>query len=258
MARDMRHILGMSSRELRGVLVILTAALTALVIIGMPQSRTGTSSVEVRFADMSPKGMAIVPASCPSSPHDGSFGCSSCVAGYYCSGSVRYYRSATCAQNFVETCEYGCSNGMCLERANCASGDTSCLGQCTPQYFCFGADQYYRSSQCDDSFIQKCFYGCTLGECNIAPAGTLNIQVSPALVRTGTPTTVSWTSSGMSSCTVTEDNPTISDTWGESTGSQQSSPITQRTTYTLTCFDEDNKVYTDTATVNILFVFEEQ
>ena len=33
--------------------------------------------------------------------------------------------------------------------------------------------------------------------------------------------------------------------------------ITQRTVYTLTCRDEDDNVYTDTATVNVLPVFEE-
>ena len=249
MARTTR--LGLTPMEQRGMLVLLAASFFVLAIFGVPQVDRGQGSVEVAFSDPSPVGMAIVPASCPSSPHS-SGECSSCTVGYFCSGSDRYYRNASCATSFIERCQHGCANGLCLDAE--LTGDS---GSCTPQYFCFGADLYYRSSQCADSFIQTCFYGCTAGSCNVAPAGTLNIQVSPALVRTGNPTTVSWTSSGMASCTVAEDNPGINDVWSGTSGTQQSGIITQRTTYTLTCRDEENEVYTDTATVNILFVFEE-
>ena len=251
MTREASKALDTTSREMRGMLIILVGALVVLAFLGVPQSRSAFTSVEVQYDDRSVQGMQIVPASCPSSPHS-SGECSGCSVGYFCSGSDRYYRNASCTASFIERCQHGCANGLCLDFV-----PTSDTGSCTPQYFCFGADLYYRSSQCADSFIQTCFYGCTAGSCNIAPAGTLNIQVSPALVRTGNPTTVSWTSSGMVSCTVAEDNPGINDVWSGTSGTQQSGIITQRTTYTLTCRDEGNDVYTDTATLNILFVFEE-
>jgi hypothetical protein len=235
--------------------VILAGAITALAVMGFPQERSAFSSVELKFADGSVQQMQIVPASCASTPHPNEQ-CNSCTPGYYCVGNERYYRTRTCTSSFVERCPYGCRNGACLPPPECELGDPGC-GSCTPQYFCFGADLYFRNSQCADSFIQACFYGCTAGSCNLAPAGTLNIQVSPALVRPNERTTVSWTSSGMASCTVTEDSPAFNDTWSGLTGTQQSSAITQRTTYTLTCRNEEGTVFTDTAVVNILPVFQE-
>lgn len=255
MVREASKRSELTARETRGLLVILAGAIAALAIMGFPQERAAFSSVEVQYDDRSVLGMQIVPASCPSSPHSGD-SCSSCTPGLYCVGSDVYFRTASCTSEFRERCPYGCRDGACLPPPECEPGDERC-GSCTPQYFCFGADLYFRNSQCADSFIQTCFYGCTAGSCNLAPAGTLNIQVSPALVRPNVRTTVSWTSSGMESCTVSEDSPSFNDAWSGLTGTQQSSGITQRTTYTLTCRNEEGGVFTDTAVVNILPVFEE-
>ncbi len=258
MVREKIKGFDLSSRESRGVLIILAGALVTLAILGIPQSSAAFSSVEVQYSDDSKGGMRIIPASCPSSPHGGGDDdCNKCTAAYFCVGSLRFYRSAACTTTFVENCPYGCSNGTCLPAPECDPGDSDCLSQCTPQYFCFGNDLHFRSSRCVDTVIQTCDYGCSAGACNLAPTGTLNIQVSPSVVRIGEPTTVSWTSSGMESCAVTEDSPQFNDTWNTVTGTQQSSDITQRTIYTLTCSDVEGRVYTDTATVNILPVFEE-
>ena len=256
MVREKNTGIDFSSRESHGMLIILAGAIVTLALLGIPQSRAAFSSVEVQYADNSTGGMRIIPASCPSSPHGGS-DCTTCTAAYICVGSDRYYRSAACSNTFVENCPYGCSNGLCLPAPDCPASNPNCLGACTPQYFCFGNNLHFRSSQCADTFIQACAYGCSAGACNIAPAGTLDIQVSPSVVRIGDPTTVSWTSSGMEACSVTEDSPEFNDAWSGVTGSQGSSDITQRTVYTLTCRDEDDNVYTDTATVNVLPVFEE-
>lgn len=265
MARATPKRFGIPANEFRGMLIIFLAGLIALAILGIPEAHRPFASVETGFTDSSIAGLQIVPASCPSNPH--TFGeCSggggmpppTCTAGFFCVGNQRYYRNASCAQSYVEFCAYGCVNGYCLERPECPEGGTSCNTQCIPQYYCFGNDLYFRDSQCGEGFIQTCYYGCDSGACNVAPAGALDIRVSPSLVRQGESTTVTWTSSGMVSCVVSEDAPGLNDRWTTLNGTQLSGPITQQTTYTLSCLDEDDDVFTDTARVNILPVWEEE
>jgi hypothetical protein len=37
-----------------------------------------------------------------------------CVPGYHCNGNSVYYRNASCSDSFIQACQYGCSNGVCL------------------------------------------------------------------------------------------------------------------------------------------------
>jgi hypothetical protein len=93
---------------------------------------------------------------------------------------------------------------------------------------------------------------CVGGQCiNLPPeadAGEGEIQVSPARVRSGETTMVTWNSEGFSSCQVTENNLGIDDAWSGLSGMRESSPIGQRTTYLLRC----DGINVDTATVNML------
>jgi hypothetical protein len=61
----------------------------------------------------------------------------------------------------------------------------------------------------------------------------------------------------MTACAVAENNPVIADAWTGTNGTQQSSPITEQTTFTLQCTIEGGGTYTDRATVNIVPLFLE-
>ena len=162
-------------------------------------------SSELRFADSSPSGLSIVPASCPSDPH--------------------------------------------------YAGECGSIPPCTAQYYCSGIDLYYRNSSCVSNLIQTCAYGCSGGACIGAPTPTPegSLSASPRLLRSGATTQISWTTSGVTSCTVAGSN---GDSWTGTSGTQTTSPITQQTTYTLSCGGEYG-TFTDTEIVNIIPVFEE-
>lgn len=129
---------------------------------------------------------------------------------------------------------------------------------CSVQNFCVGASVYRQNADCTNTLVQTCTYGCSNGVCLGAPSPTAFIRLRPSLVRSGEATTVEWSASQVSSCTVTEDNPAISDSWSGSSGSQTSSGITSRTTYTLSCTGLDASSISRTAEVNISPVPDEQ
>lgn len=81
--------------------------------------------------------------------------------------------------------------------------------------------------------IQQCQWGCAGGRCNGIPAPVATLKAVPSLVNKGATTKVSWTSSNVTSCTVTSTN---DDSWHalSSTGTT-SKPITSQTTFTLHC-----------------------
>jgi len=81
------------------------------------------------------------------------------------------------------------------------------------------------------------------------PGGS--ISVSPTLLRGGDAAEVSWNTQNTSSCTVSGDN---GDVFSGRNGTVQSSPIAQKTIYTLSC---DGGALTDTAVVNVIPKFEE-
>lgn len=131
---------------------------------------------------------------------------------------------------------------------------------CVPLFTCIGNAVH---NSCTSS-VTPCpsGYTCSAGIC--IPAGSpttsgspsATILVSPSLVSRGATSQVQWTSQNVSSCTVTENNPSIDDAWTGLSGSRASSPITQQTTYTLRC-TAGATTLTRTATVNIAPVFRE-
>jgi hypothetical protein len=157
----------------------------------------------------------------------------------------------------------GLSSGWTTLSFDCAEApEEEEDNQCTPPYVCHDNDLYQRTGpQCtDEIFVQTCSYFCSNGAC-VPPSegeGSGNITATPSLVRTANTSTIRWTTSGMTECSVTEDNPTITDAWTDEDGEEQSSAITQKTVYTLTCSVEGGGQFTDSATVNIIPVFKEQ
>jgi len=125
--------------------------------------------------------------------------------------------------------------------------------QCSTGYFCSGSDLYYRSQACTETFVQRCAYECVAGACIPPPIGapTASIQAVPSLVNSGQTAQVSWSSTNVTSCSVSEDNPTIDDAWSGETGARTTSGIRQETTYTLVCIGNNGQQVTDSATVKV-------
>lgn len=211
----------------RELLFLLGVIVVGFFMFGGSASRAPISSAEVQFTDPSASGLAIVPASCPSSPHyDGQ--CSQrCTPLYYCagpSGNDRYYRDGQCNESFVETCRWGCANGQCLP----AEGMT------------FVPFTGYRDGNSFDA--------------------SGHIQINPSIVRSGDATRVYWYVDNAASCVVTGTN---GDRWEMShsgANGQITGPIVQQVVYTLTCYGHDGttpSVITENAVVNIVPGFVE-
>jgi hypothetical protein len=82
-------------------------------------------------------------------------------------------------------------------------------------------------------------------------------EVKPSLVRKGNTTRVYWSSQDIASCSVTSTN---SDAWSTLVSpvtGEISSPITGKTTYTLTCVDGNGATHTKKASVHIPPTFRE-
>ena len=207
------------------VIAVLFLVATAFVTYG---ASSGFMSSEVRFSDASLRsGLAIVPASCPSSPHyEGECGSVTCTPTYFCSGDDQYYRDGSCVNDFIQTCQGGCSNGACLLQQPLSFGS-------------FPATDPYGNSF----------------------TATGSLQIVPALVRTGDTTNLYWNAQEAASCSLSGTN---GDSWtGTSSGSggRTSSAITAQTMYTLICEALPGVLpaeVTQTQTVNIIPVFEEQ
>jgi hypothetical protein len=80
---------------------------------------------------------------------------------------------------------------------------------------------------------------------------SLDIDATPKLVNDGDSSQIVWSSTNAVSCTVTENNPNITDSWTGTSGTQNTSPIGQTTVYTITCTGADGQTATDTVTVRL-------
>lgn len=239
---------GISGHVRKGAIVISVLALVVVILYGRfstnYQMNTGFHSSEVQFADNSIRGLSIVPASCPSSPHYvGQCSTSSgCPDGYTLTAGVCVITS--------------CPNGFTLDAGRCYYSGGS---QCSQQAICFRGDSYQQNSNCSLTLIQKCPYACSAstGACSVPSASVVTWQVAPSLVRSGNTATVTWDVINVQSCTVTGSN---GDSWNTVTGAKVST-ITERTIFTLSCTALSGGVpatVTQSAIVNIAPVFHEQ
>lgn len=138
------------------------------------------------------------------------------------------------------------------------------LGQCTAVYSCQDSQTIlYTNSSCITSTTQcaaPTFCSAGSSVCFYPPIEfdegdnglTGHLQILPLLVRAGTTATVYWDVSN-ASCMV-EGN---GNSWNTASGAEATSPITQQTTYTLDCTGVDGSTIHETATINILPVFQE-
>jgi hypothetical protein len=153
------------------------------------------------------------------------------------------------------TCVFhACPSGLVLREGQCIA----IITQCSDGFVCRGSDLYARSPQCFETFRQSCMLGCAGSACILPPAGTGLIKAAPTLLRAGDATKVSWVSNGMTACSVSENDPVITDGSNELSGSFTSSPIRQQTTYTLSCTIVGGGVFTQSASVSIIPIFREK
>lgn len=82
-----------------------------------------------------------------------------------------------------------------------------------------------------------------------------SIEAKPSIVSSGSTSKVSWSATGVASCSVSGTN---GDAWTGATGSSTTKPIIQKTTYTLRCVATDEEVLTATADVNVIPKYQEQ
>jgi len=135
------------------------------------------------------------------------------------------------------------------------SATYACVG--TAGYFCSGNNAMYRDISCGESLVEACSYLCSGGACvpPPQPQGTLGsgtaIKANPSLVRIGGTSVITWGTTNTTSCTVTENNPSITDSWSGLSGTQTTSPINQTTTYTLSCTGAGGTSLTQSAVVRV-------
>ncbi|MDB5238363.1 MAG: hypothetical protein JWM46_633 [Candidatus Kaiserbacteria bacterium] len=148
---------------------------------------------------------------------------------------------------------------------------------CAPLYSCSGNNVTYTNGSCSTSTVASCVSPqyCSPGTptCVTPPPtftsgtstyngvvfnSTGHIIAKPQLLSPGATARIYWNISNVSSCTTTGSN---GDSWtGASSGSagKATAAITQQTTFTLRCTGLDASHINESATVNVIPVFQEQ
>ncbi len=254
------------------------------------------ASAEVTFTDASARGLAIVPASCPSTPDFAG----QCDVPITCSDPVLAAQfGINCTPPDPTICAngYALVNGVCVPPTSCPTGydlqsgvcvRTSCpagyqlqgnrciAGTCTAQYQCSGSDLYYLNTSCQTALVQSCSWGCSASACLPPPppsftafgatnargnfSATGHLQAKPTLVRAGDTAQLYWGVVNATSCTITGSN---GDSWSAAssgTAGQTSAPIVGLTTYTLTCASIPGATptsITESTTVKVIPTYQE-
>jgi len=208
------------------LLILAIAALGVLLMFGA-RAHQPFASAEVQFTDASAHGLAIVPASCPSSPdYPGE-------CGQQCTPSTTCV-NATTQRNTSATCAV--SDTICPAGWSCDSG--ACVQPPAIGFYSFPATGPNGNFQ-----------------------ATGHLQVSPQLIAAGSTTHAYWSVSNVKSCTVTGTN---GDSWtGASSGAsgKVTGLVNSQTIYTLSCIGLDGSPtpsLNETVTVNIIPTFQEQ
>jgi len=199
---------------------------------------------------------ACVPNNCPAGEHwDATAG--ACVPNTSCPSGQHWSGTACVADN--------CPAGQVWNGTTCACPagtvwyQNQCqIGLCVPGFECGQDGNVYRKDlQCNLSLYEECEWGCTNAVCNPPPQPRIiTWKVSPTLVRKNATTGVFWNVINVLGCTVSGTN---GDRWSLIKGSEVSSPLIARTTYTLHCTPYKGASWVDqTTVVNIVPVFQEK
>ncbi len=121
---------------------------------------------------------------------------------------------------------------------------------CSNAYNSVSSARQITTYVCPDSYCTAgescsvCQVDC--GVCTGDSTPTLSISASPKLISVGDTTTISWSSSNVNSCSVTENNSAIADSWAAAIGSETTSTLSRSTQYTLTCQTDSGEMATST------------
>ena len=169
--------------------------------------------------------------------------------------------SGSCVSGDVGSCSYACSNGTwyvssnsCAAPANCTTpwGSTIASGVSVTA---FQSPSVTAPATCasDPSETRTCTNGTLSGSYQYQNCTVLNptatISAAPTRVKSGGTTTVSWSSTDTTSCSVTGPGLSASGTSGS-----QAVTVTTQSTYTVSC---NSGAATATATVNVVPTFQE-
>ncbi len=109
-----------------------------------------------------------------------------------------------------------------------------------------------------NSGVIQCSGSCSAsrpGDNLCAPDATISLKASPLLVKGGNTSSITWTSTNATSCTVTGTN---GDSWSGTSGTHVTTAIVAQTTYTLTCASVNTKAVTPaTAKIDLAPAFHE-
>lgn len=255
-------------------LAVMTVAVfsAAYLVIGHGSVRTAESEPTAKFADASPAGLAIIPASGVSETFyygQGTYygyGQST----YYGYGQSTYYGygQASYIPGYSESTYYGYGQSSytpgqssytggqssyapgqsSYSPSTCWDGSTPVGGSCPPcptGYFDDGAGHCIPPSA-------PSFVGFTTTQ-GFTASG--HLEVRPSLVRSGDKTRVYWNVSNVRDCTVTGTNGDRWTTLSSGASGQQTSAIGSRTDYTMFCHSligATPSTITETRTVNVI------
>lgn len=190
---------------------------------------------------------------------------SSCTETDICADGKLSHQNPDCSIDPVRTCLNGCKNAA------------QCNPECNPTYSCSGNTIMYQGTDCNWKTVKVCpapSY-CVNGdsECTNPPPAEEHdgdLRADPRVVAEGTQTFVHWDMTNVTSCTVSGTNGdswtvngTAANGWVSTSGStgKQSSPISQKTTYTMVCHALDGvdpSSLTESVDVIITPVFQEK
>ena len=84
----------------------------------------------------------------------------------------------------------------------------------------------------------------------------ISITAEPDLLQPNSTSVITWSASDVNSCTVTENNSNIEDSWSGLSGSQITSPIAEQTIYTLFC-ETDLSPYRESVKIELVPSYQE-
>jgi len=171
----------------------------------------------------------------------------SCPAGQHLSG-------AACVPNAL------CSNGLADSYApscTCPAGQYQPLGasSCVALPVCAnGLNQSYSPScQCPSGQVQV-----RGGSTCVTPGVINSLTANPSRVLKGNSTTISWSTSGMSICSLSAFNANGTSALSSALNSSLQQTVAAKTVYTLSCTDASGTSYASSVTLNLIPVTVEQ
>lgn len=188
----------------------------------------------------------------------------SCSNATSCTGTNFSTGGATSGNTSVnpsQTTNYSLSCTGAGGTTNYTNGATVSV-TCAPVYSCSGNTITYTNAACETTNVTTCSspYYCSAGSSactypSVAaglPGGADGILAVPKLVRNGATANIRWDVDNAAACTVSGNG----NTWTGTADSRTSNPITEYTTYSISCDDLDGDTtqddFTDSANIYVL------